>query len=206
MVGAIDAALRAWESDPAVALVLIDGVGERAFCAGGDIAGDLCIWRGAATLPGARAFWGNEYRMDALIARYPQALCRADARIRHGRRGRRSAHGSHRMVGESAQVAMPECGIGLVPDIGGTQLLADAPGRLGEYLGLTGARMGPGDAISRASPTACARGGMAGARRRAGRDRRPGAVAPRLARRRSRRWRRCGRRSTTPSRPPTSRR
>ena len=56
-------------------------------------------------------------------------------------------HGSHRIVGESAQIAMPECGIGLVPDVGGSLILARAPGRLGEYLGVTSARMGPGDAI-----------------------------------------------------------
>ncbi|MEY8842157.1 enoyl-CoA hydratase/isomerase family protein, partial [Cribrihabitans sp. XS_ASV171] len=56
-------------------------------------------------------------------------------------------HGSHRVVGESSKIAMPECGIGLIPDVGGTLMLALAPGRLGEYLGISGARMGPGDAI-----------------------------------------------------------
>jgi enoyl-CoA hydratase len=56
-------------------------------------------------------------------------------------------HGSHRIVGDSSRIAMPECGIGLAPDVGGTLLLARAPGRLGEYLGTTGHRMGPGDAI-----------------------------------------------------------
>jgi enoyl-CoA hydratase len=56
-------------------------------------------------------------------------------------------HGSHRVVCETSQIAMPECGIGLIPDVGGTLLLSRAPGRLGEYLGTTGARMGPGDAI-----------------------------------------------------------
>ena len=58
-----------------------------------------------------------------------------------------SGHGSHRVVGETTQVAMPECMIGLVPDVGASAILARAPGRLGEYLGLTGHRMGPGDAI-----------------------------------------------------------
>ena len=56
-------------------------------------------------------------------------------------------HVSHRVIGESAQIAMPECGIGFVPDVGGSLLLARAPGRLGAYLGLTAARMGPGDAL-----------------------------------------------------------
>jgi enoyl-CoA hydratase/carnithine racemase len=56
-------------------------------------------------------------------------------------------HAGLRIVGESAQIAMPECGIGLVPDVGGSMLLAHAPGRLGEFLGTTGFRMGPADAI-----------------------------------------------------------
>ena len=56
-------------------------------------------------------------------------------------------HASHRVVGEISRIAMPECGIGLVPDVGGSLLLARAPGRLGEYLGTSGYRMGPGDAI-----------------------------------------------------------
>ena len=56
-------------------------------------------------------------------------------------------HGSHRIVGETSQIALPECSIGLVPDVGSTLMLALAPGRLGEYLGMTGYRMGPADAI-----------------------------------------------------------
>ncbi|MFO1208888.1 MAG: enoyl-CoA hydratase/isomerase family protein [Amaricoccus sp.] len=146
MVGAIDAALQAWEVDPAVALVLIDGVGERAFCAGADIAETYHLAR-RGDFAGARAFWGNEYRMDARIARYPKPYVALMHGYTMGGGVGVSGHGSHRIVGESARVAMPECGIGLVPDIGGTQLLAAAPGRLGEYLGLTSDRMTPGDAI-----------------------------------------------------------
>jgi enoyl-CoA hydratase/carnithine racemase len=58
-----------------------------------------------------------------------------------------SCHGSQRIVCDSSQIAMPEVGIGLVPDVGGSLLLVHAPGRLGEYLGTTAARMGPDDAI-----------------------------------------------------------
>ena len=57
-----------------------------------------------------------------------------------------SCHGSHRIVGETSQIAMPEVGIGLVSDVGGSALLA-APGHLGEYLGTTATRMSAGDAI-----------------------------------------------------------
>ena len=56
-------------------------------------------------------------------------------------------HGTHRVVGETSQIAMPECGIGLVPDVGGSFILSRAPGHLGEYLAMTGYRMGPGDAV-----------------------------------------------------------
>ena len=58
-----------------------------------------------------------------------------------------SCHGSHRIVGDTSQIAMPECGIGLVPDVGGSLILAQAPGRCGEYLGTTATRMGAADAI-----------------------------------------------------------
>jgi enoyl-CoA hydratase/carnithine racemase len=58
-----------------------------------------------------------------------------------------ACHASHRIVGDSAQVAMPECAIGMVPDVGGSALLARAPGRMGAWLGTTGTRMAPADAI-----------------------------------------------------------
>ena len=146
MAGAIATALDAWEGDPAVALVLIDGAGERAFCSGGDLAQ---IWEAARRGDFAceRRFWADEYRLNARIARYPKPYVALMHGFVMGSGVGVSAHGSHRVVGESAAVAMPECAIGLVPDVGGTHLLAKAPGRLGEYLGLTGARMGPEDAI-----------------------------------------------------------
>ena len=56
-------------------------------------------------------------------------------------------HASHRVVGDTSRIAMPECGIGLVPDVGGSLLLARAPGRTGEYLGTIGHRMNAADAI-----------------------------------------------------------
>lgn len=146
MALAIDRALAAWEADPDVALVLIEGEGVRAFCAGGDVqrlhetgrAGDLA-W--------GRRFWADEYRLNARIARFPKPYVALMHGFVMGGGVGLSAHGSHRVVTDSTQVAMPECGIGLVPDVGGSFLLARAPGRLGEFLGLTGFRMGPADAI-----------------------------------------------------------
>ncbi|HEX9857629.1 MAG TPA: enoyl-CoA hydratase/isomerase family protein [Paracoccaceae bacterium] len=146
MALAIEAALDAWRHDPAVALVLIDAEGSRAFCAGGDIAAMYHACK-AGEYAGARAFWRDEYRMNAKLAEYRKPVVALMQGFVMGGGVGVGGHASHRVVGESTQVAMPESGIGLIPDVGGTHLLARAPGHLGEYLGLTGARMGPGDAI-----------------------------------------------------------
>lgn len=146
MALAIEAALDAWRHDPAVALVLIDAEGERAFCAGGDIAAMYHAGR-AGDFASARAFWRDEYRMNAKIAEYPKPTVAFMQGFVMGGGVGVGGHASHRIVGASTQVAMPESGIGLIPDVGGSLLLARAPGHLGEYLGITGARMGPGDAV-----------------------------------------------------------
>ncbi len=146
MCRAIDAALIAWRNDPEVALVLIDAEGERAFCAGGDIA-EMYATGTRGDFAYGRRFWADEYRMNARIAEYPKPVVSFLHGFTMGGGVGVGCHASHRIVGETAQIAMPECGIGLVPDVGGSYLLATAPGRLGEYLGTTGARMGPGDAI-----------------------------------------------------------
>ena len=146
MIAAIDAAVTAWRDDAAIACVLIDATGDRAFSAGGDI-NEVYICAKAGDVGFARGFWADEYRLNVKIARYPKpfiALCQG---YTMGGGVGVSLHGGHRIVCESSRVAMPECAIGLVPDVGGTDLLAGAPGRLGEYLGVTGHRMGPGDAI-----------------------------------------------------------
>ncbi|NDV86024.1 enoyl-CoA hydratase/isomerase family protein [Aurantimonas aggregata] len=146
MVVAIEAALRAWESDGRVALVVIDAAGDRAFCAGGDIA-ELYRRGLAGDLGAGRRFWAEEYRLNRLIRHYPKPFVALMDGIVMGGGVGLSAHGSHRIVTERSMVAMPECAIGLVPDVGASLLLATAPGRLGEYLGLTGFRMGAADAI-----------------------------------------------------------
>jgi enoyl-CoA hydratase len=143
---ALDAALRDWARDPAVALVVIDATGPRAFCAGGDIAQLYAAGR-AGDFDHGRRFWQFEYRMNAQIAEYPKPVVTLMQGFTMGGGVGVGCHASHRIVGDTSQIAMPECGIGLVPDAGGSALLARAPGRLGAYLGMTGARMGPGDAI-----------------------------------------------------------
>ncbi|MFD9452167.1 enoyl-CoA hydratase/isomerase family protein [Streptomyces sp. NPDC059985] len=145
MVLRIEEALTAWRDDPAVRTVVISGAGERGLCAGGDI---RAIHEDARTGGTASAaFWRDEYRLNALIAHYPKPyVALMDGIVMGGGVGI-SAHGSVRIVTERSRVAMPETGIGFVPDVGGTYLLALAPGELGTHLALTGAPVGAADAL-----------------------------------------------------------
>ncbi|MBT55715.1 MAG: 3-hydroxyisobutyrate dehydrogenase [Mameliella sp.] len=143
---AAEKALDAWAHDDAIALVILDADGDRAFCAGGDIA-EMYRTGTAGDLDYGRRFWRDEYRMNAKLAEYPKPIVSFLHGFVMGGGVGLGGHCSHRIVGETTQISMPEVGIGFVPDVGGTYVLARAPGRLGEYLGLTAARMGPGDAI-----------------------------------------------------------
>lgn len=146
MCRAIDAALIRWRNDPRVALVIIDAEGERAFCAGGDLA-EIRNAALARDFGYCRRFWRDEYRMNARIAEYPKPVVSFLQGYCMGGGVGLGCHARLRIVGETSRIAMPECGIGLIPDVGGSLILARAPGRIGAYLGLTGARMGPADAI-----------------------------------------------------------
>ncbi|MFF9032664.1 enoyl-CoA hydratase/isomerase family protein [Streptomyces iakyrus] len=146
MVRGIDDALTQWERDTAVETVVITGAGERGLCAGGDIRAihdDARDGDGSASA----AFWRDEYRLNARIARYPKPYVAVMDGIVMGGGVGVSAHGSVRVVTERSRVAMPETGIGFVPDVGGTRLLAQAPGELGTHLALTGAQIGAADAL-----------------------------------------------------------
>ncbi|MGH1424085.1 MAG: enoyl-CoA hydratase/isomerase family protein [Pseudooceanicola sp.] len=146
MAMAIDNALSDWSDDPSVALIIIDAQGDKAFCSGGDIE-ELYNRGRAGDFAFGQAFWRDEYRLNARLAEYAKPIVSFLQGFVMGGGVGIGCLVRHRVVGETAQIAMPECGIGLVPDVGGSLLLARAPGRLGEYLGLTAARMGPGDAI-----------------------------------------------------------
>ncbi|MET9253933.1 enoyl-CoA hydratase/isomerase family protein [Streptomyces sp. NPDC003717] len=146
MVLRIDEALTDWEHDPSVETVVITGAGDRGLCAGGDIRAihdDARDGDGTASA----AFWRDEYRLDARIARYSKPYVAVMDGIVMGGGVGVSAHGRVRIVTERSRIAMPETGIGFVPDVGGTYLLALAPGELGTHLGLTGAGIGAGDAL-----------------------------------------------------------
>lgn len=142
----IENALKAWRDDPEVALVIIDAVGDRAFCAGGDIAKIYHMGRQGDFSTGPK-FWREEYRMNAVVAEYPKPIVAFMQGFVMGGGVGVGGHASHRIVGDSTQIAMPETGIGLIPDVGGTLILATAPGRVGEYLGVTGTRIRAADAI-----------------------------------------------------------
>ncbi|WP_329568071.1 enoyl-CoA hydratase/isomerase family protein [Streptomyces sp. NBC_01361] len=145
MVLRIDEALTAWEQDPAVDTVVITGAGERGLCAGGDI---RSIYEDARSGGNASAaFWHDEYRLNARTARYPKPYVAVMDGIVMGGGVGISAHGSVRIATQRSRIAMPETGIGFVPDVGGTYLLAHAPGELGTHLALTGAPVGAGDAL-----------------------------------------------------------
>lgn len=146
MVRGVGTALAAWEHDPAVRTVVLTGAGERGLCAGGDIRAIHDDARNGAGTASA-AFWRDEYRLNARIARCPKPYVAVMDGIVMGGGVGVSAHGSVRIVTERSRVALPETGIGFVPDVGATYLLALAPGELGTHLALTGTPVGAADAL-----------------------------------------------------------
>jgi enoyl-CoA hydratase len=142
----IEGTLDIWRNDNDVNLILIDGAGERAFCSGGDIA-DMYKSGQTGDLSYGRNFWRDEYRLNAKIANYPKPIVTFLHGFTMGGGVGVGCHASHRIVCETSQIAMPEVTIGLIPDVGGSLLLANAPGFTGTYLGLTGDRMDASDAI-----------------------------------------------------------
>jgi enoyl-CoA hydratase len=153
MTRALGEALASWADDDAVARVVVRGAGDRAFCAGGDIR--LIFEQGRAGDHASQlAFWREEYRLNRLIARYPKPyVALMDGFVMGGGAGV-SIHGSHRIAGDRLGFAMPEVSIGFFPDVGATWFLPRLPGGFGAYLGLTGARIGAGDALATGLATA----------------------------------------------------
>lgn len=150
MIQLLQAALTRWEQDPAIVCVLLQGAGEKAFCAGGDIRSFYYRKQEAsesALFGYARDFFEQEYRLDHHIHRYSKPLiCVADGICMGGGIGLFAGAG-FRVVTEKSLFAMPEVTIGLYPDVGASWFLSRMPGRLGLWLGLTGARFNGADAI-----------------------------------------------------------
>jgi len=143
-----DPILRAWAGDPGVSAVLIRGAGERAFCAGGDV---RAIYEAGRGISGDRSltsvFFREEYELIRRIHRYPKPYVAIVDGITMGGGAGVSVNGAFRVATERTMLAMPETGIGLFPDVGATRFLNLCPGRIGRYLGLTGARASPADAL-----------------------------------------------------------
>jgi enoyl-CoA hydratase len=141
----IDKALDAFEADPAVAVILLEGAGERGLCAGGDIRSLYESSKVEGDL--GKILWREEYILNARIAKFPKPyVAFMDGIVMGGGVGL-SAHGRHRVVTERTKLAMPEVGLGFFPDVGGTWLLSRSPGEIGTYFGLTGQTMNGPDAI-----------------------------------------------------------
>jgi len=143
--------LVAWEADDTIGAVLIDGAGERAFCAGGDVI--LLHDSGKAGDARAENFWRLEYALNELIHRYSKPyMTLIDGFVMGGGVGL-SVHGRLRVAGDDTMFAMPETGIGYFPDVGGTYFLprlkyGNMGYEIGQWLGLTGARLSAGQACA----------------------------------------------------------
>lgn len=137
-------ALRQWRADERVHMVLVDHAdGTRGFCAGGDIA--MLARSGKGDGAEARAFFAEEYRLNAAIKAFPKPYLAIMDGITMGGGVGLSVHGSHRVATERTVFAMPETGIGLFPDVGGGWFLPRLAGELGTWLALTGTRLKGGD-------------------------------------------------------------
>lgn len=146
MICLVSAALDEWEHHPDVQRVLLDGAGDRGLCAGGDLRA-LAATISGGNLDDTAEFFRREFALNARIAEYPKpVIALADGVTMGGGIGL-AGHAPIRVVTERSRLAMPETRIGFTPDVGGSWLLGRAPGRLGEYLGLTGASMNAADAI-----------------------------------------------------------
>lgn len=138
--------LRAWKNDPAVKAIVVVGAGEKAFCAGGDVV--RLYEDGKARKPYPREFWSTEYRCNVLIKRFPKPyIALIDGIIMGGGVGL-SVHGGYRVATDKTTFAMPETGIGLFPDVGGSYFLPRLPGSTGVFLGLTGKRLKGFDCVA----------------------------------------------------------
>lgn len=161
MVDLLSERFSTWATDPRIVLVVLRGAGEKAFCAGGDLhslyqsmldsresgSGSQQWADGTARNAYAEAFFEREYQLDYQIHAYPKPfLCWGHGIVMGGGIGLMSG-ASHRVVTENSRLAMPETGIGLFPDVGGTWLLSHAPGASGRFLALTGASIDASDAL-----------------------------------------------------------
>ncbi|MFT4993081.1 MAG: enoyl-CoA hydratase/carnithine racemase [Paraglaciecola sp.] len=141
--------LEQWQQDPAIAMVVLDGVGDKAFCAGGDVVAmhDAMLSAEGELSASLQSFFTEEYQLDYLIHRFAKPfVVWGNGIVMGGGLGLMSA-ASHRIVTASSRIAMPEISIGLYPDVGGSWFLNKMPKACGLFLGLTGASINAADAL-----------------------------------------------------------
>jgi enoyl-CoA hydratase len=146
MCVALHRQLQDWAMDDDVEAVIVEGAGDRAFCAGGDVVGLHGF--GRAGSPEWEGFFHDEYRMNQAIAHYSKPYVALVDGISMGGGVGISVHAPFRVATERTLFAMPETGIGLIPDVGGTHALPRFPGEFGTWAGLTGARVKGGDCVA----------------------------------------------------------
>jgi enoyl-CoA hydratase len=139
MCESMSAALLRWREDPSVEAVLIDHAEGRGFCAGGDVV--MLAKSGASDGSDARNFFEAEYRLNHLLFTYPKPTAAIMDGITMGGGVGISLPCDYRIATENTRFAMPETGIGLFPDVGGGWYLSRLPGRVGQFMALTGARL-----------------------------------------------------------------
>lgn len=148
MVRAMTAQLTLWKKDPLIACIVLDGSGEKAFCAGGDV---RALYHASVAKQGqvtqeAQVFFEEEYRLDYLLHTYGKpVLVWGDGFVMGGGLGL-MAGASHKVVTQTSRIAMPEVTIGLYPDVGGSYFLNRMQGKMGLFLGLTAYQMNAADA------------------------------------------------------------
>ena len=146
MISQIEEALEIWRHDNSISLIIFDATGEKAFCSGGDIA--YLYSKGInGNFAFGQKFWRDEYRLNAKIYEYTKPIVSFLHGYTMGGGVGIGCHASHRIVGEDSQISMPGCGIGLLPDVGASLILANTKDGVGVYIGTTSTRMDAADAI-----------------------------------------------------------
>jgi enoyl-CoA hydratase/carnithine racemase len=140
MIRALDDKLAEWAADKSIRAVMIYGAGDKAFCAGGDIRALYDAKQGGDTKLLSEFFW-HEYRLDYRIATYPKQLIAVMDGLTMGGGAGIALNAPVRVASERVVFSLPECAIGLYPDIGAAHFLQRCPGELGMFLALTGLRL-----------------------------------------------------------------
>jgi enoyl-CoA hydratase len=143
MCDVMSEALLKWRTDSNVEVVLIDHAEGRGFCAGGDVV--MLARSGNEDASDAKRFFFAEYRLNHLLFTYPKPTVAIMDGITMGGGVGISLPCDHRVATENTRFAMPETSIGLFPDVGGGWYLPRLPGRVGQFMALTGARLDGGE-------------------------------------------------------------